>query len=162
MFHFPRLRSRRKQARLWWQRILPPRQTKKRRKIWPKVKTFLPKQDFTAIEAALRRPHDINFLLASFCAQLSSSRWKSSVSSPRPPYPASTLAPRACCPRTSLMAGKSAPSTTLKPPRTTSLLLSQERSSPSWTTGDFTVSQQAWADVNISTETLICGYTNGG
>lgn len=80
-----------------------------------------------------------NFLMASFCAQLSSSRWKSSVSSPRPPYPASTPAPPACCPRTSLMAGKSAPSMTSKPPRTMSSLSSRERSSPSWTIGDFTV-----------------------
>lgn len=80
-----------------------------------------------------------NLLMASFCAQLSSSRWKSSVSSPRPPYPASTPAPPACCPRTSLTAGKSAPSMTSKPPRTMSSLSSRERSSPSWTTGDFTV-----------------------
>lgn len=93
-----------------------------------------------AIEGALGRPHGFNFLVASFiCTQLSSSRWRSSVSSPRPPCPASTPAPPACCPRTSLTAGKSAPSTTLKPPRTTSSLSSQERSSPSWTTGDFAV-----------------------
>lgn len=69
--------------------------------------------------------------------QPSSSPWRSSVSSRSPPCPAFTRAPPACSHHTRPTAGRSAPSMTLRPPKTTSWLLSRERLSPYWTTGEF-------------------------
>jgi len=69
-----------------------------------------------------------------FSVQPLSCRWRSRIR--KPPCRAFTPTPPACSPRTSPTAGKSAPSTTLRPLRTTSSPSSREKSSPSWTIGE--------------------------
>lgn len=75
------------------------------------------------------------------CVQPSSCLWRSSASSRRPPCRAFTRTPPGCSPRTSPTAGKSAPSMTLRPRRTTSSPSSRGKSSLSWTIGEFLSAQ---------------------
>lgn len=90
----------------------------------------------TRVKAGLLWAKMQSHVSVSFCLQLSSCHWRSSVSSHRPPCRACTPAPPPCSPRTSRTAERSAPSTTSRLLRTMSSPSSQERSSPSWTIGE--------------------------